>query len=146
MDGDRRLNMVNRMGVKGALGDPADLNAPGSYTMTIDTINHLYEREKLDSNNNELWMILGSDSWFSLPTWEEPETIRKLVKIAIIPRHRDLESWTTSLGDPDFILNMPVMDGISSTKIREMIRAGLDISYLVSPDVQEYIKVRKLYQ
>lgn len=145
IDGDRRYNMVNRMGVKGAVGDPADLNREGAYTMTIDTINHLYEREKLDDNKAELWMILGSDSWLSLPTWEDPDIIRKLVKIAVIPRHHDLTDYTTKLGEPDLVLNMPVMDGISSTKIRQMIRDGLDITYLVSPDVQEYIKTRKLY-
>ena len=103
---------------------------------TVDTVRefaHIWR-------NAEFWLIMGADSWLSFPTWEEPEEIRKLSKIAVFPRHSMQDFEGTYL--PDRILAIPSND-ISSTWIRK--NAGGTLEWLVPENVIQYIREHNLY-
>lgn len=106
---------------------------------TIDTVRLFAHNWSRIKEEVELWFIMGSDSWASFHTWDEHEEIRKLCKIAVLPRHGAILNWGAA---PDAILEVPE-NSISSTWIREHVNN--DLSWLVPESVIEYIREHNLY-
>ncbi|MFP6762434.1 MAG: nicotinate-nucleotide adenylyltransferase [Planctomycetaceae bacterium] len=112
---------------------------------TVDTL-----RQIRDTNPDEqLFLLIGADSVRDLPTWKEPETIAELATIVAV--NRGLNDGMTA-PDPDVSTSNPVqsvtMPGIafSSTDIRQRVRAGQSIRFLVPPAVEEFIHRQRLYR
>jgi nicotinate-nucleotide adenylyltransferase len=116
---------------------------------TIDTA-----RELIKQGVKRPAFIIGGDMLADLPTWHE---INELLKIAeFIPVLRPGFGWDTidtlraAFGDKvakklmDGCVKVPLMQ-ISSTEIRDRIRAGKSVRYLVSDAVIEYALANKLY-
>jgi nicotinate-nucleotide adenylyltransferase len=108
---------------------------------TIDTLTQFVKLYK----DSELFFLLGSDTIDELPTWKEPDKIFQKVKMVIAlrpgfdrinPENRFVKK---SLLIPINGLN------ISSTQIRERVRAGKSIKYLVPPGVEKFIRSKNLY-
>lgn len=102
---------------------------------TVDTLRQLRER----SNCTDITLILGGDQAAALPTWHEPEEVRRLATVAVAARSG------VDLGDHDFqTFEMPRID-ISSTLVRERAAAGRPIRYLVPDKVANFIGAQNLY-
>jgi nicotinate-nucleotide adenylyltransferase len=113
---------------------------------TVDTLEELH-RQAPDS---ELFLILGGDVAAGLPLWHQPERVLSLARPAVAKRRGTArESVETALaglagGERAEFFRMPRI-GISSTLIRQRVRAGQPITYLVPDAVATYIDQHQLY-
>lgn len=88
-------------------------------------------------------VIMGSDSYQNLDKWKNFETIVDNYDIYVYKR-KDHEI-KNMIGKRPFILNAPLIE-ISASQIRENIRIGKSIRYLVPEIVREEIETRKFYK
>lgn len=125
-----------------------DLTRSGpSYT--VDTLRLLAAKYE----GAELFFIIGGDSLLDLPTWYHPEEILQLAYLAAAERPGfSLEDVAAKLGGlyQQFghricLFHAPLLD-ISSSMLRERLRSGRSVRYLVPDAVLDYIKQNNLYQ
>jgi len=115
---------------------------------TVDTLALLKEASR---GRDELYFIMGWDSLQALPKWKDPDKILSLCIIVAAPRPgfpkpdlQELERELPGIARKTIFLEKPVLD-ISSTQIRERVRAGLTIEELVPVEVAKYIRAKGLY-
>jgi len=113
---------------------------------TVDTLRQIHASQPGD----ELTFIVGGDMAWSLPAWREPETILELARVAVAERAgarreevREQLSGLRGAGNVDYI-EVPRMD-VSSAALRQRVRSGQSITYLVPDAVSDYIQERRLY-
>lgn len=138
----QRLEMTRLM----ALSDPrfeADDREMlrGGRSYTYDTAVSLLK----DYPSAELWMVCGSDMFFTLENWYRAAELLKAVKVAAVPREKGESEKMTAFrdrlaaaGSTVMVLDVPPVD-ISSTVIRGGFEGG------VLPSVAEYIQNNGLY-
>lgn len=117
-------------------------------SFTVDTLREIHAT----SPGDELTFIVGGDMAASLPLWREPEAILELATLAVAERGEDRRAQITErlrdLRGADRrvqFFSMPRLD-VSSTDIRDRVRAGRPIRYLVPDDVARRIGAQGLYQ
>lgn len=109
----------------------------GGVSYTVDTVRRLKARTKA-----RIYLILGADAARLLPEWKSIDEVKELVTFvfAARPGHR--------LGarmPKQYIIEVPLLE-ISGTGIRERVRKGLSIRYLVPEAVERYIVRKGLYR
>ncbi len=117
-------------------------------SFTIDTIKHL----KSIYEDKEIYFILGSDSLFQIDTWKDYKELLTLCHFIVAARpdyqNERLKNTVDNLNrlynSSIHIVEGPVLD-ISSSEIRDRVRKGMSISYLVPKPVEEYIYKHGLY-
>lgn len=97
-----------------------------------------------------IYFITGADAVLEILTWKETDKLIRLCKfIAVTRPGYDLSRISEVLGEEYAsaieILQIPGMD-ISSTAIRQRVRNGEPIRYLVPEMVYHYIMQHKLYR
>jgi nicotinate-nucleotide adenylyltransferase len=114
----------------------------------VDTISTLKGQIQ---NDDELYFILGWDSFLTLPLWHQPKRLMGLCRFVAAPRPgfsrpdvQTLEKELPGISVRSVIMDKPLIK-ISSTQIRERVAGGLFIGDMVPPGVEEYIKAHKLY-
>ena len=113
---------------------------------TANTLEYLKEKYPDD----ELFFIVGEDSLEDLPTWYEPERILEMCSLLVFPRKSretlmgTLNKMTDKFGKRILPISAPVI-GLSSTEIRNRIRDGKTVKYMIPDRVIEYIKQHNLY-
>ena len=92
------------------------------------------------------FLIVGADAVLNLSTWKKLDRLRELAEIVAVTRPgSDLSSFRQTVDLPKVhIQEMPGID-ISATRIRERVRRGEPIDFLVPPDVAHYIRQHGLY-
>jgi nicotinate-nucleotide adenylyltransferase len=101
--------------------------------------------------SRELVFLLGADVAASLESWERPERVVELARLAVVPRQGveldEVRSTLERLGAADraAIIEMPLC-GVSSTMIRQRAKAGRPLRHLVPDPVAELIGERGLYR
>ena len=129
---------------------------------SIETIRIIREEY---GNQIELFFILGSDAFREINTWKDFKSLFQITNFVVIERPgitlEELSSFTGSLGMDfteenagDFInssgnhilLKKTILMDISSTKIRQNIRAGKSINFTVPQKVKEHIIRKGLYR
>jgi nicotinate-nucleotide adenylyltransferase len=86
---------------------------------------------------------MGSDSYQNLDKWKNYETIVNNYSIYVYKREGyDIKKAYTNA---PIILNAPIIQ-ISASQIRESIKSGKSIRYLVPEIVREEIETRKFYK
>lgn len=115
---------------------------------TLDTMNELY---KTFGNSTELFFIIGADSLADLSKWHEArELVEKCHFIATTRQGVDVdfsavENYFGAIAKEHIHrVTTPGLE-ISSTDIREKVRLGRSIKYLVPEAVEEYILREELY-
>lgn len=84
-------------------------------------------------------LIVGSDAAASLDAWHEIAEIRRMADVAVLLRPPDSAA--------DFPGAMPFEGlAISSTSVRDCVKAGRSIRYLTPPAVCHYIEEKGLYK
>jgi nicotinate-nucleotide adenylyltransferase len=123
-----------------------EVNRPGpSYT--VDTLSELHSK----APDNELFLIVGGDIAAGLTEWHEPQRVLSLSNLAVAERSGTPRAAVDDAlgrldgGDRARFFAMPTI-GISSTLVRERVRAGLPLRYLVPEPVESYIADRGLYR
>jgi nicotinate-nucleotide adenylyltransferase len=126
---------------------PMEIERSGpSYT--IDTVRRLLNEY---GPGTELFCITGADAIRDLLTWKDVDTLLDLCWFAAASRPGALEAIEPIIaclgvkGRSRIVrVNTPQLD-ISATQIRERLRQGLSIRYLVTENVAEYIEKEQLY-
>lgn len=117
------------------------------YSYTAATLEHYASAYPDD----DFFFIIGSDSLQNLPNWYKPKKILELCTLLVYPRHgidnlqELINSVAEALEGDIKPLHAPVID-ISSTQIRNMVRDGKSIRYLVPDNVIETIEKYNLYK
>lgn len=132
--------------------------AEKSYTVnTIRRLREIYP-------DDELFFILGIDSFLDIPNWWQPDALIGMIDFILVTRPGiDIADITKSpyiteyrtescsdfclltSGRKVFLVQITPI-GISSTQIRSLLREGKSIKYLLPETVENYIYKHKLYQ
>ena len=157
----QRLSMLQAAieGQPGFVVDEREIRREGPSYM-VDTLVSL--REELDQV--PLCLILGYDAFLGLPGWHQWQQLIGLCHLVITHRpgwnHGDLGETLQSLVQQHEMTSEKMLEqaagglvfipvtqlDISATDIREQIRAGQDIRYLLPDLVYEMIKEQQLYR
>jgi nicotinate-nucleotide adenylyltransferase len=99
---------------------------------TVHTLAYLKEKYP----DHSFSIIMGSDSFQNLGKWKNPETL--IENYPIIIYKRPGFDVNNKLNANITIMDAPLLE-ISSTYIRELIKAGKSIKYLVPSNIEEEI-------
>jgi nicotinate-nucleotide adenylyltransferase len=136
-----RLEMVRRATSRNSQFEVSDIELRRTgLTYTIDTIESL----KKDHADWDIYLLIGSDNVRDISKWHRFEDILRSVKVAILERAGRQEGEAYYEKQCIF-LDTPLVE-LSSTEIRQRIREGKGVSYLVTHEVEEYIHLKNLYQ
>ena len=116
---------------------------------TIDTINEL----KLMYPGDELYLILGGDSIIGIDTWyKSDELLKSCIILAAVREEDDLPTLdrkrrelNTRFGADIRIMTFNRID-ISSTDIRQRVKTGRSVRYLLPDECIEFICIKGLYR
>lgn len=163
----QRLEMVRLATAGNPLFEPSDIEITrGGRSYTIDTVESL----KQVFRGAELFFITGLDSFLEIGTWHLWERLLTLCNFVVISRPgyhfvdlakiSFMESAAHELASLDqgdlqqamvrsvaftiYLERIPLFD-ISSTDIRNRVKAGVSIKYLLPDAIETYIITNKLY-
>lgn len=111
----------------------------GGVSYTIDTVRE-YARRFAGA---ELFYLVGADQVGQLPKWREANDLAGLVEFVIIPRPGQANVNPPAHFRIRSLMGFPL--GVSSSQIRERIRTGRSIEFLVGSVVAEAIRNNRLY-
>ena len=111
----------------------------GGLSFTVDTLRAL--RERWPAGTADLVLLLGADAAAQFPQWKDPAAVRALAEVVVLTRGEaegvvpaDLRAIATRRVD------------VSSTEIRERVRAGRPVRGFVTEPVAAYIAQQGLYR
>lgn len=135
-------------GVDGVIVSDTEIRR-GGESYSIDTL------REMSDGDRRLFMLCGTDMMLTLGEWNNADEIFKLAYPVYIRRENDraldqviIEKNTEyfeKYGKYVIKLDAPVID-ISSSKLREMIKNGEDVSEYIDPKVLTYINEKGLYK
>jgi nicotinate-nucleotide adenylyltransferase len=109
----------------------------GGSSYSIDTLHELKRRTRA-----RLYWILGTDAASLLPRWKSIDEVRKLTEFIVVARPGHSIPRNMS---KEAIVRAPLLE-ISSSEIRERVRKGLSVRYLVPDAVEREIRRKGLYR
>ncbi len=131
-------------GVVGGAGTPAEAAGAGAPAFTAAR----------GATPPELWFILSAEALRGFATWREPGRILELARLCVVPRGASGPATADAvellraqyLGGADRVvaLDRPRLE-ISSSEIRDRVRAGRSVRYLVPDGVIALIAEYALY-
>lgn len=137
-------------------GNPAfelsrvEVDRPGpSYA--VDTLASLTAEAERRGEATDFTFILSAEAFAELGSWREPRRLLSLCRLAVVPRGGRPDPGRDWFGrdEPTLAGRVTFVDGpglaISSTAIRERVRTGRSIRYLVPDAVIAYIGDHGLY-
>jgi nicotinate-nucleotide adenylyltransferase len=112
-------------------------------TYTADTMQQLND---FYGSDVELFFIAGADAILQLQTWEHVDRLKGLTQMIAVSRPGfDLAKIETHADWPVVhAMEMPGID-ISATSIRDRVRSGRPIDFLVPHPVHDFIRKQGLY-
>ncbi len=109
---------------------------------TVDTLRILRAASPAGA---EFFLMMGTDSAKDLGSWKDHETLLDESQVVVLSRPGAREdSIPTDIGRRLTILPTPLVQ-VSSTDIRRRTGAGDSIRYMVTDDVEKYIRAEMLY-
>ncbi|MCD8211768.1 MAG: nicotinate (nicotinamide) nucleotide adenylyltransferase [Oscillospiraceae bacterium] len=146
---EQRLHMVELMADGMAMPDIVEVSSMEirreGKSYTVDTLRQL----RLEYPDDELWLLMGTDMFMTLPDWREPDEIMKMACIGAFdrtesehgtPMEDQAELLRQKFGARVRLIPLPQVREISSSRIREQgTGEGL------WPPVWGYILGRHLY-
>ncbi len=150
---DHRLRMLELALEDNPAFEASDLELRGDGpSYTLKTVRVLKSRKPPDA---EMFLIMGSDSVLDLPNWWRAERLAHEVDIIAVERPGC--SLAEGLGElakefgaewcdriEQIKVEAPLLD-ISATEIRERVRQGRSVRYMVCEPVRQYILRNGLY-
>lgn len=148
--GEHRLAMVRLAVQDNPRFEVSDLELKRQgCSYTVDTIS--YFRRLLP--DDELYFILGMDSLLQLNTWHDVDNMLKMCCLVAVAR----PGYALETGDPEIkllwekvrertlILRIPGLD-IAASELRQRVREGRTVRYLLPAAVLDYIEEHGLYR
>lgn len=118
-------------------------NLEGKLYLILEKISKL--------SDDDITILIGSDSLMNLDWWYKIDEILKNYKILVLKRDDEDEAISIKIAEykEKYGADVKVLNNkrveISSSLIREMIKNGKSIKYLVRDDVEKFIRDEKLY-
>ena len=122
----------------------------GGVSYTVDTLTEIHDQYPDD----DLFILIGSDSLHQLETWREPARICELAIPLVVGRPGakpvDLDVLVNFVDKQRlqeikrYQIGSPLIE-ISSTDMRARVSEGRSIRYLTPRAVEKYIETQKLY-
>lgn len=143
----------HKSGFTASYEDRCNMAALGTENLNVCVSRYEYERGgrsysaitaeyfKEQYPDDELYFIIGGDSYRDLDTWYQPWRITACATLAVYPR-----------SDAEIEVKPPAVEfraekhDISGTELRRRLNAGEAVSAMVPEKVWEYIKEKKLYE
>jgi nicotinate-nucleotide adenylyltransferase len=116
--------------------DRRELDRPGP-SFSVDTLRELHA----DFPDDRLFLIVGSDTARDLGAWREADALPALAQLVVVTR----PGTTPERRFMSSVVPIPGID-ISATLVRDRVRQGASIRYLVPHGVEEYIRAHGLYR
>ena len=140
LDPEKRFVMLEK-----ALADYPDFTADsfdiekGGVSYTINTIDHIYEKYSVEGKPG---FVIGDDLLPGFSTWKNVDTLLKKIDLVVV--RRDSREKINS-EYPDYYIDNTLLP-ISSTEIRNRVRAGKSVRFLVPDSVREIIEKNGYYR
>jgi nicotinate-nucleotide adenylyltransferase len=129
--------------------EPSTLDRPlpnGAPNFTVDTLTRLHD-ELLPSDN--VFAIVGADTFVGLPRWRSPEKLLRLADWIVVSRpgfsHIDATHFTPAQMQRVHLLDS-VHEPASATSIRSLLLAGSDCAGQLPHAILDYIRLHHLYE
>ncbi|MEK9139187.1 MAG: nicotinate-nucleotide adenylyltransferase [Bacteroidota bacterium] len=143
VDPSCRMEMVQLALLGQQFFEASDLEVSrGGVSYTVDTLEHL----KSMYQGVRLHLLIGMDNLGEFNTWRLPEKIGELAQVVVMTRPGFQDHPVSDGSRMKFMLCQVPEIGISSRDIRERVKQGKSIRYLVPKPVESYIHYRKLYR
>lgn len=117
-----------------------ELRRPGP-SFTVDTLREV----RSQGIGDELFFLMGSDQLAEFHRWREPEEVGRLARLVVMAREGD----DPVLADPGVSVDPLVVPvtriDLSATRVRNRVREGRSIRYLVPDPVRRIILDERLY-
>ena len=131
---------------------PSDIDAPrpdGSPNYTVDTLTTLAALHP----DNELFNLVGADSFLNLRNWREPDRLLELAEWIVVSRpgyaltEDDLAPLALTEWQRGRVYVLGgIEEDISATELRDRLHSGEQCADLLPRHVCAYINNRKLYR
>ncbi len=116
----------------------SDVESKNSLSYTVDTLKTISPQ----LNASQLYLIIGNDEYNVFSTWREPEKIRNLAELIVLPRLKhNIPTKQAGVHFPD----LPHIE-ISSTLIRSRIASKKSVRFWVPESVEKFIYENGLYK
>src|SRR5512140_1031476 len=138
-----RLDMLRRAVAGNPAFEVSDIEVRrGGISFTVDTLREL----RLQYPSDAFFLLIGLDNVRDFSTWKEPELIKRMAHVVVMTR----PGFRVDDVDKDALKSMTICNvpeiGISSHEIRNRVKEGHSIRYLVPPAVLDFIAENRLYQ
>jgi len=120
--------------------DDTEIGRKG-LSFTVDTLEHLSKRHP----GAGLFLLLGEDALAGLEQWRNPGRIRELATLAVMRRSGREGAPAAPIAAGVTAVSTRRVD-VSSTEIRDRLRAGKSIKGFVPESVERFIEARGLYR
>ena len=116
---------------------------------TVDTAKEIYE-----GFGERPFFLVGADSFLSIHLWKEPIKLLSLARFVVVDRDGKekkvmdyvKENFPSLKEGSDFFLLSIRRIDVSSTEIRERVKKGKSIKWMVPQEVEDYILEKGLYK
>lgn len=150
LSNEHRYNMLKLVCEQNENFEVSDIELKSDRPLyTIETLDILQNQYP----NNEIVFTTGTDNLREFDTWHEAEQIVKNFKILVLERDEDsmddiiaLNPFLSANKDAFIKVKENIRSNLSSTFVRDKIRRGKSIRYLIPEEVYIYIKENKLYE
>ncbi|MCB2306567.1 nicotinate-nucleotide adenylyltransferase [Clostridium estertheticum] len=126
------------------------------YEINKKENSYTYETIELFSklqSNTEWYFLIGADSLIDLDNWKNVDRLLNGCRLVVYNRAgfalekilKQKKSLESKYHNKIIFLDMPIID-ISSTSIRESIKEGRNINYLLPKGVEKIVEKLKLYK
>lgn len=134
-----RLKMIKLAikGIKNFSYSDIDIKR-GGVTYTIETVKDFIKK----FNPKKLGFVFGEDLLPTLNNWKEIDKLSNLVELICLKRNYEKINFKNEI-KISFVDNR-IID-ISSSEIRERIKKGLPVDFLLPAKVKKYIYKKRLY-
>jgi nicotinate-nucleotide adenylyltransferase len=105
-------------------------------SFTVDTMRILNDHYK----NHQFFFIIGADMIEYLPKWNRIDELMELVQFVGVERPQ----YSVETTYPIIYVDVPVFD-VSSSMIRERLKKGKTVRYLLPDSVIDFIEEKRLY-
>ncbi len=113
----------------------------GGASYTAETLNQL----RRTYSESSFYLIVGADSAIDFSMWKDPDSVIEMSRVVVAPRPGfDLSQIEPRLRGRAQVFQAPMID-LSSTMIRDRLRDGQPIEFLVPDAVERYIREHGLY-
>lgn len=120
--------------------DAVEIERAG-LSYTVDTLETFAQRFP----SAERFFLVGEDAMTAFAAWKAPREILRLARLAILRRPGAAAADPMSRPDGTIALSTRLVD-VSSTEIRERVRAGRSIRGFVPESVAAFIETERLYR